>query len=396
MNLSKRALAVLILVVLLAGVVVTRQVFTAPYPGLNDFMSRWEGARSYWVEGLNPYGEAASLNIQRRIYGRPAVEGEDPGYFAYPFYTVFVVWPLVYLPYDWASAVWLALLASALVAALLLQLDLAGWKPRSAWLAFLILGALLVYYPARGLLLGQPGLLVYLLQALALWTLARRRDRLAGVALAVSTFKPQMGFLIVPLLLVWGLVGRRWRFLGAFAAMMGGLLLASLALLPSWLADWLAQLQLYPTYTALGSPVWIITRYYLGLDAWAELLAATALVAWMLWAWYRMLRYGESWLWTAALTLTVTHLIAPRTATPHYVVFTLSLVVVLRTLIKQGGRWGAVWALVCLLALLIIPWVHFLATVEGEFEHPTVYLPPPFLTLLALWMTRKQWPVGGE
>ncbi len=393
MSRMKNALALALLTALLAGVVVlSRQVFTAPYPGLNDFMSRWEGARSYWVDGLNPYSEPANLNIQRRIYGRPAMADEDPGYFAYPFYTTFLVWPLVYLSYDWASAVWLVLLAAALVGALILQLDLAGWKPRPGWLALLILGSLVIYYPARGLLLGQPGLLVYLLQALALWALSRRLDWLAGAALAVSTFKPQMGFLIVPLLLLWGMSRRRWRFLGAFAGVFGGLLLASFALLPSWLGDWLAQLQLYPTYTALGSPVWIITRYYLGLGDWAEALAAAVLVGGMLWAWYRMLRHGESWLWTAALTLTVTHLVAPRTATPHYVVFTLPLIVVIRELVMRRSRWGSGWALVTLLALLVIPWVHFLATVEGEFEHPTVYLPPPLLMLLALWITRRRWP----
>lgn len=393
MSRMKNALALALLAVLLAGaVVLSRQVFTAPYPGLNDFMSRWEGARSYWLDGLNPYSEPANLNIQRRIYGRPALADEDPGYFAYPFYTTFLVWPLVYLPYDWASAVWLVLLAAALVGALVLQLDLAGWKPRPGWLALLILGSLVIYYPARGLLLGQPGLLVYLLQALALWALSRRLDWLAGAALAVSTFKPQMGFLIVPLLLLWGMSHRRWRFLGVFAGAFGGLVLASFALLPSWLGDWLAQIQLYPTYTALGSPVWIITRYYLGLGDWAEALAAAALVGGMLWAWCRMLRHGESWLWTAALTLTVTHLVAPRTATPHYVVFTLPLIVVIRELVMRRGRWGSGWALVTLLALLVLPWVHFLATVEGEFEHPTVYLPPPLLTLLALWVTRRRWP----
>ena len=59
-------------------------------------MSRWEGVRSYWRDGLNPYGEAASANIQQRIYGRMAADDEDPGYFAYPFYTVFVLLPLVF------------------------------------------------------------------------------------------------------------------------------------------------------------------------------------------------------------------------------------------------------------------------------------------------------------
>ncbi|MBI5669041.1 MAG: DUF2029 domain-containing protein [Chloroflexi bacterium] len=380
-----------IIVVLAVMVIITHNAFTAPYPGLNDFMSRWEGARSYWVDRLNPYGEQASLNIQQRIYGRPVVEGEDPGYFAYPFYTLFVVWPLVVLPYSWASAVWMVLLEVSLVVSLFLLLDLFRWKPRPTLLAVLMVWTLVFYFSSRGLILGQPGLLVAFLEILAVWALVKQWDGLAGVALALSTIKPQMGFLIVPFLLLWGLRARRWRLVGAFAAVLGALLLASFLLQPSWLSDWLAQLALYPSYTALGSPVWIITRYYLGLGDAAELAVAAALVALLLWAWYTVLVQArqERFLWTVALTLTVTHLIAPRTATPHYVVFLLPLIFYLALIARK--RRSGLWVGLVLLALLVLPWLHFVATVEGEFEHPTVYLPLPFGMLALLWLTRRRW-----
>lgn len=377
--------------VLVVMVVITHNAFTAPYPGLNDFMSRWEGARSYWIDGLNPYGEQASLNIQQRIYGRPVIEDEDPGYFAYPFYTLFLVLPLVYLPYSWASAAWMVLLEASLVVSLFLLLDLFRWKPKPILLAGLMLSTLVFYFSARGLILGQPGLLVAFLEILTVWALVKKRDHLAGVALAISTIKPQMGFLIVPLLLLWALRARRWRFLMMFAVVMGALLLASFLLQPSWLADWLAQLALYPSYTALGSPVWIITQYYLGLGSAAELVVDAALIALMLWAWYTVLAQNrkERWLWVIVLTLTVTHLVAPRTATPHYVVFLLPIIFYLSLLARKRHR--GLWIGLVLLALLVLPWLHFVATVEGEFEHPTLYLPLPFGMLALLWLTRRLW-----
>lgn len=378
---------------LLAGnVVTTHDVLTAPYPGHNDFMSRWEGARSYWRDGLNPYGEAASTKIQQRIYGRMAAEDEDPGYFAYPFYTVFMLLPLVFTGYAWASAVWMVLLEVCLVAATILLLDLYGWRPRLGLLGLVLLWTLGNYYAARGLLLGQPGLLVYGLHVLALWAFARRRDALAGVALALSTVKPQMGFLLIPFLLLVGLSLRRWRFLAAFAG--AGALLAGLsfALVPTWLGDWLAQIEQYPSYTALGAPVWIVARHYLGLGAVAEWVANAALWALLAWAWVMVLwrRRGERLDWTVMLTLTVTHLSAVRTATPHFVVFTIPLLFYLRGLTLRQ-RNGARLSAAILLALLVIPWVHFVLTVEGEFEHPTLYLPVPFGMLALLWLTRRQW-----
>jgi hypothetical protein len=384
---------VFIVALLFGSVVFIHNSLTAPYPGLNDFMSRWEGGRSYWVDGLNPYGEQASLNIQQRIYGRAVVEGEDPGYFAYPFYTLFVVWPLVYLDYAWASAVWLVLLSALLITALFLLLDLFKWRPKPWLLGLLLLWTLIFYFSSRGLILGQPGLVVYFLEVLAIWGLSKNQDRLAGVALALSTLKPQMGFLIVPFLLLWGLATRRWQFVGAFALAFGLLAAVSFILLPTWLSDWLAQLRLYTSYTALGSPVWIVTQYYLGLGTVGELLVNLLLYSFMVWAWYMALIAGkhERFLWTITLSLTVTHLTATRTATPHYVVFIIPLIFYLKLLTQHYRRQGGLWAALILMALLVIPWVHFVNTVAGEFEHPTVYLPLPFGMLLLLWLTRAQW-----
>lgn len=386
-------LLVVVVAVFAAVTVLTHNVFTAPYPGMNDFMSRWEGARSYWQDGLNPYGEAASLNIQKRIYGRPVAEGEDPGYFAYPFYTVFPLWPLVQMDYAWGSAVWMTLLQGCLIAAFFLLLNLFRWKPAPWLLGLLVLWTLAFYYAARGLILGQPGIPVYFLEILTLWALFRQQDGLAGAVLAFSTIKPQMGYLIVPFLLLWGLRERRWRFMGVFSGVMAALLAVSFLMQPSWLGEWLTQLGGYSGYTALGSPVWIVMTYYLGLGSIGEYAVDALLYGALLWVWVDVLwrRKHERFLWAAALTLTITHLVAPRTATPHFVVFILPLVFFFQQITRQNRRRGGLWVALILLALLVIPWLHFLLTVEGEFEHPTVYLPLPFLILALLWFTRRLW-----
>lgn len=379
----------LLLGVAVMMVIATHDVLTEPHPGHNDFMSRWEGVRAFWYDGLNPYDEQASAQIQERIYGRPAEADEDPGYFAYPFYTVFLLWPLVHTSYAWAAAIWMVLLEACLIGAQVLLLDLFGWSPKPWLLGLLLLWTLVQYFAARGLLLGQPGVVVYFLEVLALWSLARRRDRLAGIALALSTFKPQMGYLLVPFLLLWALTARRWRFIGWFASVFGALMVASFAVEPGWFADWLAQIRLYPSYTAIGSPVWVVMEYYLKLGAAGEWAVNALLFAGLLWVWRAVLwQRREQWLpWALMLTLTVTHLAALRTATPHFVVFVIPLTFYLRALSRRSN--GLV-ALV-LVALLVLPWIHFLATIEGDFEHQTMYLPAPFGMLALLWLTRRMW-----
>lgn len=386
--------AMILVALFVVNVIATHNVLTEPYPGHNDFLSRWEGARSFWREGLNPYDSEASLNIQQRIYGRPAVEDEDPGYFAYPFYVVFLLVPLVYTSYAWASAIWMVLLEAALVAALFLLLDLFEWRPRPWQLGMLLLWALTNYYAARGLLLGQPGHAVYFLQVLTFWALAKGYDRLAGTAMALSTSKPQMVFLIVPILLVWAWRARRWELIGAFSAVWGGLMAASFIVEPAWLGDWLDQLQRYPSYTDIGAPVWIVMQYYLGLGAAGEWTVNVVLWGVLVWVWYGVLAQGrtERFDWALMLTLTVTHLSALRTATPHFVVFTIPLIFYFKYLGRQ--RAYQVWFVLVVLALLILPWTQFLLTVEGDFEDASMYLPLSFGMFFLLWLTRRRWWQG--
>lgn len=354
-------------------------------------MSRWEGVRSFWRDGLNPYGEEASLNIQARIYGRPAEADEDPGYFAYPFYIVLLLWPLTYMSYAWASAIWMVALEAFLILSLILLLDLFGWRPRPWLLALLLLCTVLNYYAARGLILGQVSHFVYTLHVVTLWALAKRRDALAGTALALSTIKPQMGFLLVPFLLLWGIAERRWRFVGVFLAVWIALMVASFVLEPSWMQGWIEQLRAYPSYTAIGAPTAIVMRDYLGLGAVGEWGAAVVLWAVMLWTWTDVLVRGhaERFDWAIMLTLVVTHLSALRTATPHFVIFTIPLVFYFKRISMR--RMGTGWITAILIALLIIPWVQFLLTVEGEFEHSSMYVVPSVTLLLVLWFTRRRW-----
>jgi len=382
---------VVLLVLLVGNVVATHNILTEPHPGHNDFMSRWEGVRSFWRDGLNPYSDEASLNIQQQIYGRAAQEDEDPGYFAYPFYVVLLLGPLAYTSYAWASAIWMVVLEVALIAALFLLLDMVKWRPRPWLLGVLLLWALLNYYAARGLLLGQPGHLVYFFQVLTFWALANRHDRLAGAAMALSTIKPQMVFLIVPLLLVWAWRTRRVTVIASFGVVWGGLMAASFMFEPTWLGDWLDQLQQYPSYTAFGAPVWIVMQHYLGFGDVGEWLVTAVLWSVLVWAWFGVLVRGRSerFDWAVMLALTITHLSAVRTATPHFVVFTIPLVFYFK-LLGQRRAYRS-WLVVILVLLVVMPWAHFLLTVDGEFEHATVYLPLPIGMFILLIWTRAQW-----
>ena len=172
-----------------------------------------------------------------------------------------------------------------------------------------------------------------------------------------------------------------WLALTAAAVVVAFLLSADLF-------DW----RLPPWLLMLGI-VWVITNYSLPfLGHPAELAITAVLLLIMLWAWMRVIWQRESalFMWTAALTLTVTHLISVRTATPHFVVFILPIVFYFRLLyrVPRYGRWLVAGTM---LMMNVALWWLFLTTLTGHFEHAVNYLPLPWGVLLLLLTTQNLW-----
>lgn len=370
-----------------------REVYTQRYPGGNDLYPRWSAGCAWLWRGLDPYSDAATLAIQRGIYGRPAAASEDQVAFAYPIYSVAITWPLC-LTSDFASAHAIAMVAliAGVIGTGILSRRVSSWRP-AGWLWVWTLLWLVVSYPlVRAVLLGQLAVVVGLAQVGVLEGLRVRRDVLAGALLAVSTVKPQMALLLVPGLVFWGVWTRRWRFVGSFAAAMALFILVPMAWLPNWIGDWIGQLQAYPSYTEFGSATWILTTYYLGTPPVVELVLTAGLIAAVGYTWWvaRSASF-ETMLWVAALTIVLTHFISPRTATTHFEPLLVPALMTFRVIAHPEG-WLRPWVVAALLAAVTgLSWGLFVLTVEGRQESALNYLPIPIGLLIALIWIRRPW-----
>jgi len=378
------ALALLYLAVFAGQSWVTRQVFTSQVPGANDFYPRWAGGCALLWEGASPYDGATTLRIQQGMYGRPAQPTEDQAAYAYPLHTLWLTWPTC-LSRDFATvqAAWMTLLIHAALAGTALAKIAAGWQPtKAAWMATLV-WSVFVYPNLRAILLGQLSLLVFLCLMASLVLVVRGRLGWAGIMLALATVKPQMSFLIVGWLLWWSWQSGRGRLLRSFGLTLLALLGGVTLLQPDWIAGFLDQLVRYPSYTELGSAIWIMTSYYLAtppLLAWG--LTALALAA-LGSVWWRFRSASEAWmLWVAGLTLLATHFVAPRTATTHFAVYLLPLFLLFESWRRAGNPQSIVW--LTLAAVFFGSWVLFLVTVSGNQESAINYLPIPLLLLAAI------------
>ncbi len=193
-----------------------------------DFVSTLTGALVIRDgNGQNLYILNAQTNAQNRIFAgyRPQLSSaEILPYNHLPFEAIAVA-PVMGLPYPIVFALWTLLCGIAIGMSLGL---LDGALPVARPVGWVLSLAACSYLPLiRGLMLGQNSPLVLLGLCGLYANLKRGQENWAGAALVLVAFKPQ----ILPIILLLLVLQQRWRTLGIFAAIMGGLSILSMPIL---------------------------------------------------------------------------------------------------------------------------------------------------------------------
>lgn len=363
--------------------VVVHNVYTTSFPGGNDFYSRWAGARALLVEGRDPYSLEVTQEIQVAKGIDPSQEGK--GSFANPLYVLFLFWPLVYLPFDWAQAIWMVTLQWVTVAAVAALLKLECWQLSPVGQIALLLGTLFLYPIARSIVLGQFTLHITLFLVLTLWALRQDRDGWAGVLLAATSVKPQVCIFVVLWLVLWAIGRRRWRLVGGLVAGGALLSLAAMALFPRWPISLLEDVQRYSKVAGGRNPLAVLVSLVWpgGPQAVRYGLAALLLLS-MVVAFRRGWRDrddGEFFLLATYWAIVVSLLVPFQTGTTNQAILLIPLFNWLRRALRRWGRW---WVLIGVSGLLVALWVLFLSSIKGSWENPVMFLPLPFLGLAVL------------
>ncbi len=293
------AVGLFFLAVFLLAVVLQR-TFAAVIPG-EDLYVFWSAGRALQA-GQNPYTPEVTAAIQMGIYGHTLQPGQDPMHFAYPPYSLFPIWPLLGLTFDWVEAFWLSfnLLLGGLVLRLTLPRAPAIFLP---WIFFaypfafgLILGnfailiaIILLFYLGRFWLQDQPS--PHSPQAQAQNRLETRHGLesfVFGLLLAWTTGKPQLSWFFLLLVALRALRRREVPLLAGFTAGLMILLGLSFALLSDWPASWLSQLSAYARLNTARSPL----EDYLAVILPSAWLHAALVAGWLI-----LLAGSLVWLW---------------------------------------------------------------------------------------------------
>lgn len=386
-------LIILILLVFVGSIIMTHNIYTTKFPGGNDSLVRYIGARSWLFEGISPYSEEVTNRTQKMVYGRLANPDEDLHRFVYPFYVIYFYLPLALFPWDWAQAIGIVILEFSVILTTIFSIRLYKWSPPHWMLIFLLLWSVTWYHAVRTIILVQFAGISALLIVLGLWAIKERRDVLAGVALSLASAKPQMLFLLLPLVGLWSIFSKRQLLTLSLGITMIVLLGTSFLFLPSWVSDMQRQLNDYTSYTHVGSPLNILTTIvFPGLGTNVERALIFVLLTWLLWEWWQVKFDQESKKldWVIALTLIITNMVVTRTATTNYIMMIPALFLIFKTTIDQFGNKTNTWIVITQLILLVGTWMLFAVTVNGNAEEWPMFLPLPLGLLVAIIFFRPR------
>ncbi len=282
----------------------------------SDLLPRWIGTRVA-LRGQDPYSPETLRVIQRAYYG-DAIDHGKPNRrqaFLYPAPVVVLLAPLTLLSWHAARIAFTAGVIPLLIGSFWLCIRALNLRLTGGHTTAILVLTFFSWPVIWGLRLEQLTLPVAALIFLAWFLLARGRQFVPGILLALTIIKPQM---VVPLLLwlfVWAILRRNWVFIASFAGTLALLLGVTQKLVPGWFSHWLVSLHNYSAVTKTAPPLEFVLGHWIGLPL------TILLAAWSAFALWRLLRAapGSAEFATAiSLVLATTVALLPTDATMVY------------------------------------------------------------------------------
>jgi hypothetical protein len=162
-----------------------------------DLFWIWAGGQAV-LSGDNPYGPETTRTIQLGVFNKIIPPHQYQHGFPHPAHIAFVLLPFVIAPFSWSVLIWISLQIPLFMVTLLLGFNILNWTIRP-WLLFVLtfLTILGFRYPMNVYVLGQLIFFVLFCLLLSIWLYQRQHPRLAAIALALATIRPDLALLAI-------------------------------------------------------------------------------------------------------------------------------------------------------------------------------------------------------
>ena len=383
--------------ILLVGLLALNIYLARILSGGEWLFMRWSGIRAFLFEHVEPFGSTLAQRVQMLVYGRAAFLNEYPYALNDPFYIVLLYSPLAFFFSDFtiARGIWMLFSEAALVAIVMLSLNLIEWEsPR--WLLVILLGlGLFSYFSIGALLSASSTIFLTLLYLIILVALRSFSDELAGILLFLVAYQWEVGALFFLFILVFVFANRRWGVLAGFGMALVLSLVVSYLVKSDWALSY-ARAVLFDgyhstEYTFGFTLANLFPALDLSINRWLAMLGGVILLFEAIRSMYEHPRHV---MWAAFLALTLNPLIGFAIFSPNHVVL-LPALVLLAALVCE--RWTNKPMLVSIFVIGLILFSYFGFYVETLNNAERIYsdalhiLPPVVATLGLYWM--RWWAV---
>lgn len=385
-------LIVLIIILLFYG----NLQFTKAQPGGTDFLYRWLPTRLVLFEGFqNPYSPETEYRVEIAHHGRPRQGVEPPGIFAYPYYTMGVVFPFALISdFPTARAAWMTLLELTFILIVSLTFRMLDFQPSGVLVTALIMFAMFDADFAQPLIDGNPSGLAALFAILSLYYISRKSDILAGVFLSLSTIKPQLVILFFVLIWGWAFYQKRWNVILSSAIMLAVLFGISFLFFPAWLVEFVKDLLTYPGVARPSTPRAILYYWMPSSLAKSIALGFTLLSIFVLFrVWRNGFREGFAGLfWAACITFTIMPLTGITSAKSNYITMLPGIILLIKYGYEKFGVKDFLFS-VFLLVWIGLSWLFFYGgrnwVIGGNLIYFIDFYPMPVVLLILFYLFRN-------
>jgi hypothetical protein len=240
------ALISLFIVAVILMMIPSYELLVKPRGEAFDLFWIWAGGRAI-LAGQNPYGPETTRVIQLGVFNKIIPPHQYQHGFPHPAHIAFVLLPFVILPFSWSVLIWISLQIPLFMATLLLGFRALNWSVSLINLFLLTLLALVGFrYPMNVYVLGQLIFFVLFCLLLSVWLYQNDHPRLAAVALACATIRPDLALLAFVLAFILTRHSSRQKEF-VIALLIAGIVLAlvPMLLIGFWPLTWMNALRSY-------------------------------------------------------------------------------------------------------------------------------------------------------
>ncbi len=327
-------------------------ILTKPENLLSDDFMRFWASGNLNVHRENPYDPARIEQLQIEEGSLPTLSTSS--IMLNPPWVISILMPFGILDYPISRLVWLMLSILLVILSSLLLWRIYLGSPKLHWLVFLIV---FTFAPTISMLeKGQiGGVLLLGIVGFLYFTGVDRNDWMAGISLAVISFKPQLILLFWLALLLWLIKDRRWKIILSTLITILSLTLVAILVNPQIIHQYLGMLQTYqisdwanPTIGSYIRYFWVGTANY-----WIQFAPSIAGGVWMIYYWYKQ---HKTWNWIHELPMVilVSLLTSPYFWTYDLVVLIPAILIAVVWITTDWKRWMTLFLAIILISINIL------------------------------------------